>query len=63
MPRYAKVIADVIYRGFFWVFGRFFADVLSKQTEKFWNRLGNLLPMYLAPEFRRLNSELFEKNN
>ena len=35
MPRYAEAIADVIYKGFFWVFGSFFADILSRQTEKF----------------------------
>ena len=44
MPRYAKAIADIIYKGFYWVFGSFFADVLPRQTEKFWNYLGILLP-------------------
>ena len=51
MPRYVKAIADVIYKGFFWVFGNllsFFADVLLRQTEKFRNHLGISLPVYLA---------------
>ena len=57
MPRYVKAIADVIYKGFFWVFGNllsFFADVLLRQTEKFRNHLGISLPVYLAPEFWKL---------
>ena len=60
MPRYAEASADVIYKGFCWVFGSFFffffffADALPRQTEKFWNGVGILLPTYLAPEFRRL---------
>ena len=56
-PRYVKAIADVIYKGFFWVFGSllsFFADVLLRQTEKFQNHLGISLPVYLAPEFWKL---------
>ena len=53
MPRNAKAIADVIYKGVYWVFGRFFADALPKQTEKFWNRL--VIANVLAPEFRRLS--------
>ena len=44
---YTKVSTE----SFYWVFGSFFADVLSRQTEKFWNRHSILLPTYLAPEF------------
>ena len=57
LERYVKAIADVIFKGFFWVFGSllsFFADVLLRQTEKFRNHLSILLPVYLAPEFWKL---------
>ena len=55
MLRHAKAIAPVIYKGVYWVFSRFFADALLRQTEKSWNCFGILLPTYLAPEFRRLS--------
>ena len=51
MLRYAKAIADMIYKGFCWVFHSFFADALPRQTEDFWVCLHILLLMYLAPEF------------
>ena len=35
MLRYAEAIADEIYKGFCWVFGSFFANILLTQTEKF----------------------------
>ena len=49
MPTYAEAIADVIQKCFCWVFGSFFFffdDVLPREAEKFWNRLGILLPRY-----------------
>ena len=48
---YTKVSTE----SFYWVFGSFFADILSRQTEKFWNRCNILLLTYLAPEFWRLS--------
>ena len=54
MPTYAEAIANVIYKGFCWVFGNFFDSILPRQTKKFWNRLNILLPTYLAREFWRL---------
>ena len=50
MPRHAETIAEVIYKGIYWVFGRFFADALRRQTEKFWNRLGiaNVLSTWIS---------------
>ena len=55
---YAKAIAGMIYEGFWWVFGCFFADALPRQTEKYWICLGILLLTYLAPEFWRLCSDI-----
>ena len=55
MLRYAKAIAEIIHKGFCRVFSSFSANVLPRQTEKFWNHPSiSLLPTYLAPEFRRL---------
>ena len=54
MPRYVEAFADVIYKGFYWVFGSFFADALPRQAEKIWICLGIILPTYLGPEFQRL---------
>ena len=34
--------------------GQFFANVFLRQTRKFWNRFGILLPRHLTPEFQRL---------
>ena len=59
MLRNVKVIADVIYKDFYWVFICFFADTLVRQTEKFWIYLEILLPTYLAPEFRRLCKNMY----
>ena len=52
----------VILFGFCWVFGNFFADILPKQSEKFWNCLIILLLTYLAPEFRRLKYLSWQSN-
>ena len=48
MTRYAEASADVMYKE------SLFADALPRQTKKFWNRLGILLPTYLASKFRRV---------
>ena len=64
MLRYAKAIADIIHKGFCWVFSSFFVNVLPRQTEKFWDYPGiSLLLTFLAPEFQRwVNIEILTSN-
>ena len=54
MLRYPEATANVICKGFCYVFGSLFADVLPKQTEKVRRCLRILLPTPLPPEFQRL---------